>query len=573
MRETEFVDGEIESLLRTGAIEQVQCKPDVVSPLSVAIGKKRRLILDLSWFNSFVVKESIKYEDMTKAIDILSNADFLATFDFKSGYHHISIHPGYQKFFGFSWRERFYVFKVLPFGFTSAPFIFTKVFKPLLARWRKWGINMCLYLDDGLVCGKSGHEVSRAIEVIKEDLNRAGVTLALDKCYLEPSPVGQWLGFEIDLRAKKSSVSKDRVRKAVRQLEGLRSLRCPSLRERCRCMGTINSMWLVIGQESMLHLRAINNKIIHANAPLDWHVRKDEDEEHEIEYWINRMKEGLGAVIAMGEFRDSTAANIPPSMQGESSAFREMLAAKLAIQTWQHLLRNKKAELRTDNQSVATILDKGSSKPALHRICYEILHILSRNKIRLAVKWVPREHNLEADLANRRLDFDDWGINHMVANALQARWGAPLLDLFATPHNKKAPLFIGKEWSGDDNQIARDALAPDNIPLWTRGLLWIVPPPNMIHAVLHRLEQAKGRGIVGMPYWPSHNAFSALKELGRNWIYQVRDGVLFPTGTKLFTLPSIPAQAFRSEFASFPFLFALVDFSDNPTTRRQIHFQ
>ncbi|KIH57944.1 hypothetical protein ANCDUO_11859, partial [Ancylostoma duodenale] len=459
MRETEFVDGEIESLLQTGAIAQVQCKPDVVSPLSVAI-------------------ESIKYEDMTKAIDTLTSV------------MPISWQLPISKF---SWRERFYVFEVLPFGFTSAPFIFTKVFKPLLARWRKWEINMCLYLDDGLVCRKSGHEVSRAIEAIKEDLNREGVTLALDKCYLEPSPVGQWLGFEIDLRAKKFSVSKDRIRKAVRQLEGLRSLR--SLRERCRCMGTINSMWLVIGHESMLHLRAINNKIIHANAPLDWHVRKDEDEEHEIEYWINHMKEGelskslsarceepsvvmasdasaqgLGAVIAMGEFRDSTAANILPSMQSESCAFREMLAAKLAIQTWQHLLRNKKAELKTDNQSVATILDK-------------------------AVKWVPREHNVEADLASRRLDFDDWGINHTVAIALQ-------------------------EWSGDDNQIARDALAPENIPLWTCGLLWIVPPPHMIHAGLHRLEQAKGRGIVGMPYWPSHNAFSALKELGGNWIDQ-----------------------------------------------------
>lgn len=101
LRESDFVDSGIESLLETEAIVETRNKPHVVSPLSVAFGKKRRLILDLSWFNSFVVKENIEYEDMTRAIDILDGANFLATFDFESGYHHVSIHPSYQNYFTF----------------------------------------------------------------------------------------------------------------------------------------------------------------------------------------------------------------------------------------------------------------------------------------------------------------------------------------------------------------------------------------------------------------------------------------------------------------------------------------
>ncbi|RCN45655.1 hypothetical protein ANCCAN_08312 [Ancylostoma caninum] len=156
----EFVDQTIEELLSTRAILECPAKPDVVSPLSVAQGKKLRLIFDLSWLNQFVVKESIKFEDISKAWDMLRSSRFLCAFDLKSGYHHVSVHPEFRKFFGFCWRNKFYTFNVLPFGFAPAPYIFTKIFKPLLANWRKNGINICLYIDDGIICGNSYEEVS-----------------------------------------------------------------------------------------------------------------------------------------------------------------------------------------------------------------------------------------------------------------------------------------------------------------------------------------------------------------------------------------------------------------------------
>ena len=48
----------------------------------------------------------------------------------------------YQTFLGFSWRdpdsnnEAFYVFTVLPFGLSTAPYIFTKLLKPVEKHWR-----------------------------------------------------------------------------------------------------------------------------------------------------------------------------------------------------------------------------------------------------------------------------------------------------------------------------------------------------------------------------------------------------------------------------------------------------
>ena len=50
----------------------------------------------------------------------------MITFDLKSGYHHIEIHPDHLRFLGFAWKfpgetpVRYFVFTVLPFGLSSA---------------------------------------------------------------------------------------------------------------------------------------------------------------------------------------------------------------------------------------------------------------------------------------------------------------------------------------------------------------------------------------------------------------------------------------------------------------------
>ncbi len=63
----------------------------------------------------------------------------MASFNFKSGYHHVDIKPEYQKYLGFSWFingvQTFFVFAVLPFGLNSAPFLFNKLFRPLIKHW------------------------------------------------------------------------------------------------------------------------------------------------------------------------------------------------------------------------------------------------------------------------------------------------------------------------------------------------------------------------------------------------------------------------------------------------------
>ncbi len=56
---------------------------------------------------------------------LLEPDDLAFTFDLKSGYHHIDICSQHQKYLGFHWEGKWYVFAVLSFGLSTACYINT----------------------------------------------------------------------------------------------------------------------------------------------------------------------------------------------------------------------------------------------------------------------------------------------------------------------------------------------------------------------------------------------------------------------------------------------------------------
>ena len=81
--------------------------------------------------------------------------DWLVKFDIHSAYHHIEMYPQHTNYLGFSWiwpeGKKYYKFLVLPFGLTSAPYVFTKVTRQLVKLWRHDGLRIVMFLDDGLL--------------------------------------------------------------------------------------------------------------------------------------------------------------------------------------------------------------------------------------------------------------------------------------------------------------------------------------------------------------------------------------------------------------------------------------
>ena len=109
------------------------------------------------------------------------------TFDLKSGYHYVDIHEASQSYPGFTWGEgcdkKFYVFRVLPFGLASACYIFTKLLRPLVKRWRSMGLHVVLYIDDGVCASATEAKLIEDRDIILSDLEHAGFVLNIAKSH------------------------------------------------------------------------------------------------------------------------------------------------------------------------------------------------------------------------------------------------------------------------------------------------------------------------------------------------------------------------------------------------------
>ena len=89
-------------------MDEVFSRPLCCSPLTVASRYvngllKLRMCIDLSrYINLLLKKEAVSLPSLEKAIKTLLPGDYQATFDLKSAFHHVLIHPDHRKYLGFS---------------------------------------------------------------------------------------------------------------------------------------------------------------------------------------------------------------------------------------------------------------------------------------------------------------------------------------------------------------------------------------------------------------------------------------------------------------------------------------
>lgn len=137
LKHSSFVTSEIAGLLKSGSIRRVSdhnISHVLIHPLSVAIGKKLRLVLDLSHLNKFVDVPKFKLDDLSKILHVLPYHGYMTTFDLRSGYHHLRVCEEHSNYLGFQWQGTLFQFVVLPFGLSSAPHIFTKMLRPFIKK-------------------------------------------------------------------------------------------------------------------------------------------------------------------------------------------------------------------------------------------------------------------------------------------------------------------------------------------------------------------------------------------------------------------------------------------------------
>lgn len=215
-QEVSACDTEVERLLQKSAIEEVTPSADqFLSPFFV-IKKSSggmRFILNLRDLNSYITPPHFKLKDWSTVVRLMLPGFKLATIDLEDAYFLIPIHEPFRKFLRFQWRGETYEFTSLSFGLSIAPFIFTKVLRPVVKLLREKGFHSIVYLDDFLLLGASIKECQNNIHASINLLTSLGFLINYNKSQLTPSSRCRYLGFIFDSAYQSIAIPPDKRRK------------------------------------------------------------------------------------------------------------------------------------------------------------------------------------------------------------------------------------------------------------------------------------------------------------------------------------------------------------------------
>jgi hypothetical protein len=245
-----FVDSEVDKLVKSGVVIELKNQPAVINALTVAINadNKKRLVLDLRQVNPMLNVHKYKYEDIRVASQYFSKNCFMSIFDLKSGYHHVDIHVAYHQFLAFSWNNKFYTYTCCPFGLSTAGLIFSKIVRELVKLWRSKGFPLVMYLDDGILIGKTRLETEYVAYHVKKDLLAAGFVINEEKSVWIPQQQVKWLGFILDSVANIFEVPSEKLSRLKRAIyKNLLYQNACSARDISKTVGKIISLFHVFG--------------------------------------------------------------------------------------------------------------------------------------------------------------------------------------------------------------------------------------------------------------------------------------------------------------------------------------
>ena len=178
----------------------------------------------------------------------------------------------------------FLVCTVLPFGLSSAPYIFIKCLKPLKKYWRFNGINIALFLDDGWLIDSDRDTCAVLATNIWTDLRKAGFITNDEKSQWYLSQVLEWLGIIWNAINGTITISERRENSIAKSVDRiLLSGRLLSARDLASLLGRIISGGAVFGNISRLMTRYCSISVASAQ---DW----DQYCIRELYFWKTNLK-------------------------------------------------------------------------------------------------------------------------------------------------------------------------------------------------------------------------------------------------------------------------------------------
>lgn len=542
--QADVLSDEVASLLLKGAIRPVPPHDQKRGYYSTyfLVPKKDggyRPILNLRWLNLSVRYRRFRMETLRTIIAVVRPGMWMASIDLKDAYFHIPIHSAHHRFLRFKFAGVVYEYRCLPFGLSSAPWLFTKMLLPVLAHLRRRGILVFAYLDDLLVLAPSPSVLRESVAQVAESLRKLGFLINMKKSETEPTQRLVYVGGEFD---------------TVEGLVRLPLPRCLALRSALRSFlqaGALRPARLFL---QVLGLMAATLDVVpHARyrmRSLQWHLRQrwstadgyeapvlvTRQVVQDCQWWLeeSNLRRGVPLVPLSPQATLVTDASLYGwgahlSLEGERSAtplmtqgawsvqettlhinVLELRAVRLALQVFAPRIVGKVVFLQSDNTATVAYINHqgGLQSSSLFREFEELWQWILPRSITLRASHRAGVDNLLADFLSRhRADPTEWALSRKVARGIFRLWGTPQIDLFANADNHLCPAFCSLHPA--PSAVHHDALQMS----WAGLVAYAFPPFALLPKVLAKVRDERVEMILVAPNWPRRPWFPLLLSL------------------------------------------------------------
>lgn len=524
LKETQIMRECIANLLCIGAAQECTYKKGQFVSSIFLVPKKNseyRFILNLKQLNKFIEPQHFKLEDIRSVLSLISKRCYMGSLDLKDAYYHIPIHKDYRKYLRFTFEDKLYEFNCLPFGLCTAPYVFTKLMKPVIGHLRKNGITSVIYLDD-LWCKGLSHENCKTNLLYSESLFKAlGFTINYEKSAMNPSMRVTYLGHILDSKKFVISLPSQKIKSALYKLKTLLQLKTFSIRFLAEVIGTLVSCKYAIPY-GQLHTRILERvkikklKLFDGSFDAKMSFSSHSVCKKEISWWIKALDNAYCSIrtdeYSITIFTDASLTGWGATANGNKTHGwwnleeqklhineLELLAILYGLKSLCRSYRNSQILVRSDNTTAIAYINRqgGTKFLNLHKRATQIWNWCENQNNWIFATYIASRDNTIADSESRVLETGlEWELNDYAFREICIAFGKPDIDLFATKSNSKCSKYAS--WLPDPGSMFIDAFTISWTDLW----FYAFPPFSLVNRVIRKIINDRAKGIIVVPKWP-----------------------------------------------------------------------
>ena len=428
-----FVDKEIKKHLDDKLLKVISPgEAHVVHPMMVALnGSKPRLCDDLRYVNAFLASPAFKMQSLKEDIPEVVEPEYeMVVMDLKKAYYKVMMTPRARKYQCRYWKGKFYEPSMLLFGGCQAPFVFTKLCRPIVRFLGCIIMAVLNFIDDWIFADRK-QTIDRLKLIIKTLFEALGWTFNDEK--EQQGTRVLFLGYILDSLKRTFEVPTKKAETTISVLEAIltaelegKSISTDELRT---LLGKLGSMTLAIPSIPVWTRALYSPWKGLSNAqqpPAKIELTKSMVEEvhmltlllkqrnggpfmnqkWEVDVFVDSSEIGYGATILGLKF----SGLFPSELIGTSSTRRELegLLALARRPDTQLIITNKVIRWNMDSSCAIVNLTKGGGPvDELCQTIKDIWIVLDNLKSQAVFRWLSREEieMKTADKASKTLTF------------------------------------------------------------------------------------------------------------------------------------------------------------------------